>query len=648
MNIHTFFFSLIRNTIKARIFSKLFVITSLLGFSMIMSPMVSARWATMADTDIIVESSSRDITVNKDGTYVETIEVSARANKESGKDKLVSLPLTYNTRNATLKILEANTIRDGVSHPVDIKHIEDKPLASSPQGFDQNNQMLIAFPEVGLDAIVHIKYQQIIKEPHVPGFFATEFTYGMGQYCKNSKARIVSELPLFLAVNDPEDYLDVKKEQSNGKYTIEIALKRPVIKAPIDEQFVAFDGKIFPWVTVSSLDNWDQLGKKMIGKYEEVLNEPLPPLFETIATAAGSKTTTTEKINTVTSKLAENLTYMGDWRTVSGAYIPRKLTEIVKSKLGDCKDFSASTVAILRKLGLKADVALVYRGLETSESPNHLPLTEDFNHAFVRVVDNDKIYWVDPTNFTSFAQGIYPDIADRKAMVLDPKNPHLSRTDKIDPQKSGVSLSKKIMLPHADPELAHVDGEVKMIGVHALGLVGADLRASKDSIDHDIIRGVADETRTIGFKVDSYNLTSRVAEDLNFKFNLTEKHTQIKTTAGNAFVVRPLGLIDKLLTKTNDRVTDLQLDIPSTYQNDILLSKASLVGKLSNCSFDSPWVQGSRTISNTAEGIRVLDQLIVKKDKISNAELKSQEYATLQNTIYGCFGDTALVYDNQK
>lgn len=621
------------------------LIVNLLIFGMISNSY--SRQATVEDTDISIEVNNRDIEVHQNGTFTETIEISAKALKDSGKDKLVSVPLTYNSRNTKLKIIEAKTIKEDKVYPVDLKNIEDKPLASSPQGFDQNNQILIAFPEMSVNAQIYLKYQMINTEAPVPGFFATDFVYGLGQYCKAGHTKVASDIPFFVKVNDPEQYLEVKQFQKNNKHYMDITLKRPIMKAAIDEMFMVTDNKAYPWVTMSTLNEWSKLGERMVKRYDDIVNQPLPELYQNIVKEAEKKQSTIEKINVVTARLSENITYMGDWRTVKGAFVPRNLAEIVKSKLGDCKDMSASTVAILKKLGLKADVAIIYRGVEFNDTPNDLPNMFDFNHAFVRVVEGSEMYWIDPTNFTSFAQGIYPDIADRKTLVLDPVGPHLAKTPALNEKSSQVSLLKKIFLPKTDPDLAHVEGQVTLTGVHALPLVGADLRSSKESINYDIIRAITDETRTIGWKIGNYNLTSRIAEDLNFKFNFTEKHTKINTTAGDAFIVRTQNLINKLLIKTQDRTTGLQLDIPSIYRHETLISKASLVGKISNCSVDSPWVQGSRQVMDTADGIKITDELIVKKDKILHQELKTAEYLALQNKVHACFGETALVYQNQ-
>lgn len=621
-----------------------FVASVFLCFSVI-TP-TAARWATLDDVDVSFECYNRTIEVQKSGAHTEIVELKAKILKESGKDKMVSVPLVYNSGSSKLKVIQAKTIKDDKEFPVDLKHIEDKPMASNTQGFDQNNQVLIAFPELSVGAEIYLKYKLIMSEPVVPGFYGAQFIYGSDHF-KTSKVKVISEKPFFVQVNDPEHYLDVQKSQANHKYIMDVLLKKPILKMATDEEFLVKDNRMYPWVSISTLDNWSKLGALMSPRYERVLNQKLPALYEKIAKEAEQKTKLIDKINIVTSRLSENITYMGDWRTVEGAYVPRNLAEIVSSKIGDCKDFSASTVAILRRIKVKADAAVVYRGIENDEPPNSLPNPYNFNHAFVRVMDGDKVLWIDPTNFTSFAQGIYPDVADRSALVLDPKNPGLMQTAKLKPEDSVMKLVKKVILPKNEPELAHVEGQVFMSGTHALPLIGADLRLSKESINHDIIRAVTDVNRTVDWKVGDYNLTSRIAHDLNFKFNFTEKHTKVKTTTGNAFILGSQFLINKLLTKTNDRVMGLDLELPGTYRQETLLSKTAMVGTISNCSFESPWVKGSRTVTNTKEGIRVLDELIVSKDKILNADLKTKEYADLQNKVYTCFGETALVYKNE-
>ena len=109
-----------------------------------------ARFAKLEDADFKFEIMNQSITVQADGSYTERMEIQAKVLKEAGKDRLVSLALPYNASNTRFTVLAAKTIVGGAEYAVDPQHIEDKPLASNVQGFDQNNQVLIAFQKLQL------------------------------------------------------------------------------------------------------------------------------------------------------------------------------------------------------------------------------------------------------------------------------------------------------------------------------------------------------------------------------------------------------------------------------------------------------------------------------------------------------------------
>lgn len=204
-----------------------------------------------------------------------------------------------------------------------------------------------------------------------------------------------------------------------------------------------------------------------------------------------------------------------------------------------------------------------------------------------------------------------------------------------------VAAEKSLQSP-----ILEVEGELELKGIQALALTGADLRGSKEVIDLAIIRGVADDSRVVEFQVEPYDLKSRIVRDLKFNFTLSQKHTLMKTSAGSSYLLPTHDFItSKLLAKTSNRSSDLLLETPSTFRYEVLLSKVSLVGKeFASCRIDSPWFSASRNIKDTPEGIQIVDELQLLKDKILNADLKSQSYADFQDKVHACFGETALVY----
>ena len=75
------------------------------------------------------------------------------------------------------------------------------------------------------------------------------------------------------------------------------------------------------------------------------------------------------KIDTMLNLLSERLRYHGDWRPVEGTDVPRPLADIGAQGFGDCKDFSAAAVAILRHAGMTAYPVFVERGRHAPTAP---------------------------------------------------------------------------------------------------------------------------------------------------------------------------------------------------------------------------------------------------------------------------------------
>lgn len=609
------------------------------------SPILYARWATLSDTDFKFETIHHSIQVEAEGCYTETVELQAKILKESGKDKLVSIALPYNASNTTFEMVEAKTLVAGKDYPVDPQHIEDKPLASNVQGFDQTHQVLIAFPKIALNASIYIKFKRVVKEPAMAGFFDRHIDFGLNGYCEQGHFEIQSAIPLFIHIHDPEKIFENREFQKDKTFFFKASLKKPVFFNVIDENNPFLNETKVPWMRMATLKTWPDFAEKIAGPFEKVIQEPLPAYFKPVLEKARQHKNPIDQINAITSGLAESLTYMGDWRTVKGAYAPRSLSKIAETRFGDCKDFSAITVALLRQLGLKASAALVNRGIPRQEGIFVLPSFNNFNHAIVYVETASGIYWVDPTNFSSFAPNLYPDIADRPSLILLQHKARLANIPAIIPHRATATLSEKITLK---PEgIIQSKGHLKLSGWHALDLTGAELKTSQDSIDLSIMRSITKENRLLHYKVQPYHLKSRIVKPLDFSFNYTAKNTMIKSSAGNAYLLSEDDSVRTILVKTAQRISDLYLGIPSVTHTELLLSDTRAIGnQFLNCHFKSPWFEGQRQIKDTPAGIKISDTKILLQSIVSNEALQSKAYQNLQADIYACFGDLALIYES--
>ena len=218
--------------------------------------------------------------------------------------------------------------------------------------------------------------------------------------------------------------MDIKSDNKKNQFTKKfiINLKKPFISDLIDEPR---NGDINPkhltWVAITSENTWQGMHKKFIDKYSKTINQKLPADFEKIYEGAKQQKSEVDQINYITYSLNDKIQYLMDMRTVSGNVFPRDLDEVAKTQYGDCKDFSFTTGAILKKLGYNVDIVLVNRGEIYPEFKSPIPFWQ-FNHMMLKVKSkNGAVYWLDPTNFVSMSNGIFPDIADRMALVISEK-----------------------------------------------------------------------------------------------------------------------------------------------------------------------------------------------------------------------------------
>ncbi|WP_341815341.1 DUF3857 domain-containing protein [Wolbachia endosymbiont (group B) of Aricia artaxerxes] len=602
-----------------------------------------ARWSKYEDASVEVKFSNVNINVNRDGTYETEVELQAKILKESGRDRFSLYSLIYNDDSADLTVLEAKTAYNGEEYIVTEDMIEDKPLASPSKGFDQLRQVTISFPKIEIGTEVYLRYKQVNKKVPVDNFYGLSFSYH-GAYLQAENTKINSELPLEIKVNDPREVLEIAEEKNDDIHSISIALKKAVYENTTNEPHNGIlNIKHNTWVSLSSLSEWEDLAKKLAPGYHSVINQPLPATFEAIAEFADNESTDEEKINAVTSLLNEKVQYMGDWRTVSGKFFPRDLEKIADSQVGDCKDFSASTAAILQKLGYKVQPILVMRGTTSTSNPEALPNMGNFNHVMLKVTNRDgKIYWIDPTNTVSMAQGIFPDIADRNALVLDSEEADYIKIPAVQGENSKVISHSELTI---EDNVVNEYGQLTVQGEAALGLTGVGLYYSNEQLRDSVFRMISgvylDEEEKKFLELP--DLTLRNVEDLTIKYEFQQKNKIFKTNLGPALNLGDNWLNDVVNT-ASDQVSDLFIGVPKTKESHMIIKDI----KIKNCEnlnfeINSPWLYVNRFCKYQNDGTEFSNLITIKKSFITNEELKTAEYKNLKSELENNFSRASII-----
>lgn len=613
---------------------------------------VYARWAAHTDADT---KSTRhlEIFVNADGSTESIISTFTKILRESARDEASQAQLTYNSDNEKVEILEAKTIFGDKQYPIAESSIEDKPLASSHDGFDQTNQILLAFQNVEVGSTLYHKIKWTKKKSELDDFFGNMFYFGNDDLEEMSQIKIVSKLPLFLLPNDPDHALEIKESEDKaaGTYIVEIKLIKPLFKETVNEPGDSFiNEKHLTWVSISSLDNWEEFGIKQSKPFAKVLAQELPDMFTEILNKAQEKDSDVEKIDTVTSLLNDRVRYLGDWRSISGRYAPRNLETVSETQFGDCKDLATVTAAILNKIGFKAQIALVFRGMDIQQ-PKTLPNFRTFNHAMVKAIAEDgKIYWIDPTNFVSMAGRIFPDIAGKMALVLDPKQSIYEKIPNVDSNSAKIIATREWEVFKNDSVIE--TGSQKFENEMASVLTGASLRTSDEIIRDNLFASLSGSIIQDKFKrrLEIPKLDSRIVQDVSFNYSFEKENEVIKTNVGPALTLDSSISTSQFYDFSPEHVSDFPLeDFPRSIRRQTIIKNIEVQNIDSlNKDIDSPWLHFNRECQFNENGdLQIDDTFTVHKHIISSEDLKDPAFIRLREQIIDELKNVVIVFKNK-
>lgn len=613
----------------------------------LLAPYAEARWETLEEAESKTEFINRDIDIKADGTSLEIWEEQTQILNETGRTTNESIRLYYNENSDEMEVLEAKTISasDGKTHIVPKDMIEDKPIASVTGGFDQMRQIIIAYPNLRLNDRVYFKVKHKINKVLLPGYYDTGYAYGEFIPLEKSRISITSEIPLFVEEYNADKALTVTEEKKENKHHYVVSLTKPVYRR-------ANEGGVIPspfWnrVFFSSLKENKELAKRISEKYEKVLTQPLPPLYKDISKKAETQKTDIDKITMAISSLADKVNYLGDWRTVEGAMVPRDFAKVVETGVGDCKDFSSATVAILRSLGFEANSALVNRSYIFLEPSTKLPSLSNYNHAILWAKNKaGQVFWLDPTNLTAMADGIYPDIEDRPSLVLDAKNPRLDYIPPIDPNHAVIE--NKVVVEVTENAGIRSTGTRKFSGEPAADYAGSQLRLSKREIEDRFISSVTGENTVLDKTVKIPDLSSRIVKPVTFEYSYKKDNMLPSTTKGHAIPLRA-GWAWMFIYAPEDQVAARDLGIRQSLLSTTTIKnvKVSDLSRL-NKEIKTPWLEATRKTQQIGSDLVVDEKVVFKKNFVFGEEVQSPEYKKLIADLKNYFAEIFIIDESGK
>jgi transglutaminase-like putative cysteine protease len=606
-----------------------------------------ARFASFQEAPAVLTRHIVTIDVDRDGRFVEEEEKEVSIRNEAGRMSVGTMGIVYNSRVSMVEVLLAETLIQGKTFPVPPESIEDKPVASNLPGFDEFEQITIPYTGVQVGASIRLRTRTTRREVAFPGHFSRAYFPGSDMASEGFDLTIRSKRPLQVAVHDPDHVLDIAHTMDGGIDTIRVKLQKPVYYSLVEEQDSSFlPADRGPYIQVSTDTALDVPAAPVAAAYEKVIAAPLPLSFGELAQAfAGDKKPFADRLDGLASSFSKKVRYFGDWRPHNGGYVPRPLAEIASSEYGDCKDMASAVVAILRKAGVRADIAWIHRG---SIPPVPLPLATPYayNHAIVRVVQDGKTYWLDPTNPVSFAHGVPTDLMGRDALVLERGTLRKAHVP-FPPPEAGV-IRGTGTYAFTSSGNARITGRLELLGQQAAGMAGIGRFLPPETVKFMVLRGISEGRRVISGTVGPFDMVSPVVHDISIDFTTEIEGVAIRTTAGLAYrLEHPAMRAFSIIDPGKDQ-GDYFLGPPRVTESVDRIAGSRLVGNNPGpCRVTSPWVDASWEARQNGRDLLVSSRVTMKKPVLRHADVGGEAFADLQKGVRECFGDYALVFETE-
>ncbi len=610
---------------------------------LLISSQAFARWATKADLEYVLLKEESIVKVKKNGsnTMIQSLEYELL--KDSAKERFSIYKIPYRSNTTSIKILSVKVINGNNVYEVAKDKIVDRSV-SQDKGIDDTKEIQIPLPNIQVNSRIIIKYQQDVQKVVVSGHFSTSYQMGEGGQADESFLSIESELPLYYEKNDPFNVLEVMETKDSKKHLLTMKLNKPYLKKTVEE-FGVLNLSKMTFLNVSTEKDWVKIGTNLKRRFDNVLVQDLPKSLGPIVKDARALKTLDEKVNHLVAYITQNYNYVGDWRTLKGAFSPRDIKEIVGTRYGDCKDFSTLLTLLLRKVDIKADVATVYRSSSAQAGvlKYGLPSIGLFNHAIVRLQAHGKNYWIDPTNKVSYGLNHRDDIAGKSALILDGSH-SLATIPLVNDEPNELKIEKIITF---DSETnGSAETKIALKGNLALALTGLEVNVPKDKLEAAFLGMASSGEEPIVPEFTPYDLKSFKYKPLNLHFEYTAGKISFKEEEKH--YAKFYGM-EKFLGLLNSNFkhweSDLFLGEPFLVERSLFLKNVFAEVRPKGCSLSTEWIDIRREFDFHSEGLKITDKLHFKKNIIPNSSFKSTDFELLGYGLSSCFSESFVKFN---
>lgn len=217
---------------------------------------IQARWAEPSSAPMSVEFSNVFVDVDEDGSFVLTGEIQTELLTEGALAGRSHFSRVFSRANTTAEILEAKTILPKREIRVPKEMIEEKPVASDQEGFNDFVRLSVCFPALEVGAKVYVKFRERYTNRILPGFFSWDENLALGTYLQKGVTRIKAPFPLLIESGNSGDTIEIRRISDRE---IEIQTRKPYYRQVIDEDSAEVLPESTPWIRIATSKNWSDV-----------------------------------------------------------------------------------------------------------------------------------------------------------------------------------------------------------------------------------------------------------------------------------------------------------------------------------------------------------------------------------------------------
>lgn len=184
-------------------------------------------------------------------------------------------------------------------------------------------------------------------------------------------------------------------ELVGGYRRIEVDL--PLLKAPDMPADAPRRFQAMPLLRVGTYADWQELSRSMFPHFDSAAAiTPGSPLDGEVKRIMAASSDPLERAALAVRAVQDDISYLLNG-LAGGNYLPQTAEDTWAKRFGDCKAKSVLLTAMLRRMGIAAEPALVsmYNG---DAVPTLLPIPGVFDHMIVRSEIGGRSYWLDGTS----------------------------------------------------------------------------------------------------------------------------------------------------------------------------------------------------------------------------------------------------------